>query len=76
MLGVQGSLLSLYIKPVYLSTIIIGSLYHGKHLQRGVFTRAKEAVEAAIAMSDGPGLDPPYRIHRPAMAAVPNQSKF
>lgn len=38
-LGVQGSLLSLYIEPIYFKSIIIGSLYHEQHLKRAVYTR-------------------------------------
>lgn len=38
-LGVQGSLLSLYIDPIYYKSIIIGAMYHEQHLTRAVYTR-------------------------------------
>ena len=37
--GVQGSLLSLYLEPVYFKSVIIGRLYHEEHLRRALFTR-------------------------------------
>ena len=38
-IGVQGALLSLYIKPVYFSSITIGSQFHDGHLKRAVYGR-------------------------------------
>lgn len=38
-LGVQGSLLSLYTEPIYFKSIIIGSLYNEQHLMRAVYSR-------------------------------------
>ena len=38
-LGVQGSLLSLYIEPIYYKSIIVGAMYHEQHLTRAVYTR-------------------------------------
>lgn len=38
-LGVQGSLLSLYIDPIYYKSIIIGAMYHEQHITRALYTR-------------------------------------
>jgi len=48
--GLQGSLLSHLILPVYLSTVIIGSLYHPVHLRRALITRV-EKVQVLIHLN-------------------------
>ena len=55
--GVQGSLLSLLIEPVYLSTVIVGSLFHKAHLERALITRI-DAIR---------GLPCPFRLARPVL---------
>ena len=39
LLGMQGALLSLYVDPIYLKSIIIGSLFQEQHMLRAVYTR-------------------------------------
>ena len=38
-LGIQGSLLSLYIDPIYYKSIIVGAMYHEQHVTRALYTR-------------------------------------
>ena len=38
-LGIQGSLLSLYVDPIYFKSIIVGAMYHEHHLTRALYTR-------------------------------------
>lgn len=40
-LGVQGSLLSVLIEPVYINSIILGKLFHSGHLSRAVSMRVE-----------------------------------
>jgi len=57
-LGLQGSLLSQFISPIYLKSIIVGSMCNIPHLQRALFDR--------LALGfDGRGLPEPFRLARP-----------
>ena len=38
-MGVQGSLMSYFMEPIYFSSIILGSLYHADHLSRAMYQR-------------------------------------
>ncbi|XP_019378852.1 PREDICTED: double-stranded RNA-specific editase 1 isoform X2 [Gavialis gangeticus] len=61
-LGIQGALLSLFVEPIYFSSIILGSLYHGDHLSRAVYQRIAE-------IEDLPTL---YTLNRPLLSGISN----
>ena len=46
-LGLQGALLSQFMKPVYMSSLTLGSLHHHGHLSRAVCCRAK-GIEGSL----------------------------
>lgn len=60
-LGLQGSLLSLYIQPVYMTSLTLGSLHHHGHLSRAVCCRMKD-------LSDH--LPPPFSVRHPVLGRV------
>ncbi|CAG9789877.1 unnamed protein product [Diatraea saccharalis] len=57
--GLQGALLSRFIKPVYLHSLVLGSLLHHHHMYRAICGR----IEAYIA-----SLPPPFELQRPLLA--------
>ncbi|KAL7733379.1 hypothetical protein ACLKA6_004868 [Drosophila palustris] len=59
--GVQGSLLSSIIEPVYLHSIVLGSLLHPEHMYRAVCGRIEKSLQ---------GLPPPYHLNKPRLALV------
>lgn len=61
-LGIQGSLLSHFIEPVYFDSLILGSLYHGDHLSRAVYSR----------ISNIENIPPPFRHNQPFMSGISN----
>nr|XP_028559365.1 double-stranded RNA-specific editase 1 isoform X2 [Podarcis muralis] len=61
-LGIQGALLTLFVEPIYFSSIILGSLYHGDHLSRAVYQRIAEIED----------LPPLYILNRPLLSGISN----
>ncbi|CAH2282092.1 double-stranded RNA-specific editase B2 [Pelobates cultripes] len=61
-LGLQGSLLSHFIEPIYLHSIVVGSLHHAGHLSRVMSQR----------LEDIGNLPAPYRHNHPLLSGVSN----
>uniref|UniRef100_A0A8C9JEU3 Adenosine deaminase RNA specific B1 n=1 Tax=Panthera tigris altaica TaxID=74533 RepID=A0A8C9JEU3_PANTA len=60
--GVQGSLLSIFVEPIYFSSIILGSLYHGDHLSRAMYQRIANIED----------LPPLYALNKPLLSGISN----
>ncbi|KAG7170814.1 Double-stranded RNA-specific editase 1-like 2 [Homarus americanus] len=56
--GLQGSLLSHFLEPIYLESIVLGSLFSASHMYRAVCGRIEQSVQ---------GLPPPFKLNQPKM---------
>ena len=63
-LGLQGSLLSYYLEPVYLHSVVLGSLFHPTHMYRALTGRVKATL--------GP-LPDQYRLNTPKFNLMTSQ---
>ena len=61
-IGLQGSLLSHWLRPVYLSSITIGSKFHPDHVTRALYGR----LAGSELVLTGPG----YRLNQPPLLAT------
>ncbi|XP_046397607.1 double-stranded RNA-specific editase Adar-like isoform X2 [Ischnura elegans] len=59
--GLQGSLLSHLVEPIYLDSVVLGSLFHPSHLYRAMCGRVEPWIQ---------GLPPPFRLNKPLMALI------
>lgn len=60
-MGLQGAILSNFVEPIYLNSIILGSLFREKYLYRAVCGRIENTLQ---------DLSPPYQLNRPKMYLV------
>lgn len=75
MVGIQGALLSIFVEPIYFSSIILGSLYHGDHLSRAMYQRISNIEDLPpLYTLNKPLLSGKYRLVRPSVRPSPPTS--
>lgn len=62
-LGLQGALLSQFVEPIYLESVVLGSLYNPGHMQRAMWGR----LERRLVLPEG--CAPLFRLHKPRLGA-------
>ena len=65
LLGVQGALLSAFLEPIYLHSIVLGSLFHPTHMYRAMTGRLENAIAAS--------LPPHFALHTPRLNLLTSQ---
>lgn len=60
-LGLQGALLSFFIEPIYLDSLILGGLFHPNHLPRALFGRFEKTLG---------DLPPLFKLNKPKLCAI------
>ncbi|EEZ97315.1 double-stranded RNA-specific editase Adar [Tribolium castaneum] len=62
-LGLQGALLSNFLDPIYLKSVILGNVIHESHLQRAIYGRVKDTLV---------NLPSPYKLNTPSTFFLPS----
>lgn len=57
-LGLQGALLNHFLSPIYLESIVVGSLFHPQHMFRAICGRLADSIQA---------LPPPFTLNKPLL---------